>query len=243
MSSLAQKLKILKKELRAWNKNVFALNMEEAYWKEKSRINWNTIGDRNNAFFHKVDKGIRNFVWSGDIGKKKLVTMAWSKVCSSMQSGGLGLKSMNMLNKVALLNLARDMRSSNQDWAKFYRTRIMWRSTTDRTLSMKEAYCHISNSQPVLNWCKILWSKHIPPSKSFISYRLMHNRLPTDERLNVNTNGTANRSHGQGGGGGIFGNSNGVFITCFSRYLVIQYAFYAELYSAMKAIHMAYKRG
>ncbi|KAF1878428.1 hypothetical protein Lal_00047096 [Lupinus albus] len=30
---------------------------------------------------------------------------------------------------------------------------------------------------------KILWSKHIPSSKSFISWRHMHNRLPTDKNL------------------------------------------------------------
>ncbi|KAF1863359.1 hypothetical protein Lal_00031244 [Lupinus albus] len=77
MFILAQKLNILKKDLKAWNKNVFgnihekvtkamesepqselilALNLEEVYWKEKARVNWHIHGDRNIAFFHKVDK-------------------------------------------------------------------------------------------------------------------------------------------------------------------------------------------
>ncbi|XP_019451789.1 PREDICTED: uncharacterized protein LOC109353883 [Lupinus angustifolius] len=33
-----------------------ALNMENDFWKEKSRINWHMNGDRNTSFFHKVTK-------------------------------------------------------------------------------------------------------------------------------------------------------------------------------------------
>lgn len=38
-----------------------------------------------------IDKGIRNFVWSGDIDKKKLVTVAWAKVCTPTKARGLGI--------------------------------------------------------------------------------------------------------------------------------------------------------
>ncbi|KAF1893764.1 hypothetical protein Lal_00002288 [Lupinus albus] len=61
------------------------------------------------------------------------------------------------------------------------RDSLIAKSIGDGTLSMKTDYCHISKPQLFLNWCKILWSKHIPPSKSFISWRLMHNRFPSDE--------------------------------------------------------------
>lgn len=99
MFILAQKLKILKKELMTWNKEKFgdvnqkvnevvkkleavqaqifssgisdellereksvqvelskAFHFEEEYWREKSRINWHSHGDRNTAFFHRVTK-------------------------------------------------------------------------------------------------------------------------------------------------------------------------------------------
>ncbi|KAF1894166.1 hypothetical protein Lal_00004087 [Lupinus albus] len=79
---------------------------------------------RHAKLLNLVDKGIRNFIWAGDTGKKKLVTMAWSKVCSPMEVGGLGLRSLKLMNKVVLLKLAWEMRSSNQDWAMIYKDRF-----------------------------------------------------------------------------------------------------------------------
>lgn len=39
-----------------------------------------------------LDKSIRNFIWSGDTSTRKIVTVAWKKVCSSYMEGGLGIK-------------------------------------------------------------------------------------------------------------------------------------------------------
>ncbi|CAI8587798.1 unnamed protein product [Vicia faba] len=41
-----------------------ALTVEEIFWHEKSRSDWNLQGDRNTAYFHKLDKikGSRNFI-------------------------------------------------------------------------------------------------------------------------------------------------------------------------------------
>lgn len=38
-----------------------------------------------------LDKWIKNFVWSGDIHTKNVVTVAWNKVCMSLNEGGLGM--------------------------------------------------------------------------------------------------------------------------------------------------------
>ncbi|KAF1877237.1 hypothetical protein Lal_00012008 [Lupinus albus] len=325
-----------------------------------------------------VDKGIRNFVWCGDIGKKKLVNVAWSKVCSSMQSGGLRLRSMKLMNKAALLKLAWDMRSSNQDWTKFYRTRFgasscyptrsfkssIWSGIRDNWSLVNMNLIWLVGDGLQINFWKDNWigdslvdilglPHEIHDSlivkdlwnwlRQVLSYNLnsisMHSLLlscitqqnsqvkdvmviaithtistiwfcrnqakfedkniylyqvvakikrevslsgqtattspslslqdllilttfnvtinlnmtpsiveviwqpPRVDWLKVNTNGAANGSLVPTGGSEIFRDSNGVFIACFASYLEIQDALYAELYSAMKVIHMAYKRG
>ncbi|XP_058751102.1 uncharacterized protein LOC131624142 [Vicia villosa] len=47
---------------------------------------------------------IRNFIWSGSLEKKKMVTVAW-KHCCRLKDGGLGLKSLEVLNLAANLHL------------------------------------------------------------------------------------------------------------------------------------------
>ncbi|XP_019450653.1 PREDICTED: uncharacterized protein LOC109352923 [Lupinus angustifolius] len=71
-----------------------------------------------------IDKSMRNFIWSGDISTRKLVTVAWHKICTPTIEGGLGLRSISDLNQASLLKLAWGMRSSSQDWALFYRSRF-----------------------------------------------------------------------------------------------------------------------
>jgi hypothetical protein len=52
-----------------------------------------------------IEAWTRNFIWSGDINQKKLVTVAWKKVCSPFDEGGLGLRSLVCLNEAANLKL------------------------------------------------------------------------------------------------------------------------------------------
>lgn len=53
-----------------------------------------------------VDGWIKNFIWSGDVNSKKLVTVAWHTVCSPRDNGGLGLRSIRQTNDAALLKLS-----------------------------------------------------------------------------------------------------------------------------------------
>jgi hypothetical protein len=50
-----------------------------------------------------LEKWIRNFLWSGDVNKKKLVTVAWHKVCTPFHEGGLGIRSLSKVNEAANL--------------------------------------------------------------------------------------------------------------------------------------------
>lgn len=50
-----------------------------------------------------LDTWIRNFIWSGSIDSRKIVTVAWNTLCSPFAEGGLGLRSLSSINKAALL--------------------------------------------------------------------------------------------------------------------------------------------
>jgi len=51
------------------------------------------------------EKWIKNFIWSGDINKRKMVTFAWKKVCVDYDEGGLGIRSLIKLNEATNLKM------------------------------------------------------------------------------------------------------------------------------------------
>ncbi|XP_058746523.1 uncharacterized protein LOC131619448 [Vicia villosa] len=57
----------------------------------------------------------RNFIWSGNIDTRKLVTVAWDKCCRPFEEGGLGIRSLITLNEAANLKLCWDMKASLED--------------------------------------------------------------------------------------------------------------------------------
>ncbi|KEH26406.1 hypothetical protein MTR_6g054200 [Medicago truncatula] len=40
-------------------------------------------------------KWMRNFIWSGDLNQKKLVLVAWHKLCKPFKEGGLGVRKLS----------------------------------------------------------------------------------------------------------------------------------------------------
>lgn len=61
--------------------------------------------------------------------------------------------------------------------------KLNWKHSKDGDLTKKIAYDFIEGSRIKLDWCKLIWSKFIPPTISFITWRLAHNKLPTYENL------------------------------------------------------------
>ena len=47
----------------------------------------------------KLNGLIRNFIWTGSIASRKLITVPWSVCRHSRNEGGLGLKELSNLNK------------------------------------------------------------------------------------------------------------------------------------------------
>lgn len=60
---------------------------------------------------------------------------------------------------------------------------LVWKHNTSGMLSLKDAFEFKRNHFPKLNWTKTIWSKDIHPSKSLLPWKLVHDKLPTDENL------------------------------------------------------------
>jgi len=61
--------------------------------------------------------------------------------------------------------------------------KFVWKSSSTSDLSLKEAFLFKYGACQNIFWAKGLWSPDIPPSKSLTTWRLMHNKLPTDDNL------------------------------------------------------------
>lgn len=59
----------------------------------------------------------------------------------------------------------------------------VWTKIDSGMLSFKEAFLFLNPPSQVQNWYKLIWNQSIPPSKSFLVWRLLHRRVPTDENL------------------------------------------------------------
>jgi len=65
--------------------------------------------------------------------------------------------------------------------------KLVWIHTTDGDLSAKKAFLFLRGKSNLIDWATLIWRPCIPPSHSFIFWRLVHKKLPTNEHL---------RSHG-----------------------------------------------
>lgn len=72
----------------------------------------------------KVQSCIMNFLWTGCISKKPPIAVAWQTVCTPKSNGGLGLRNIIALNKVACLKNAWSILNSSNPWSRFFKTRF-----------------------------------------------------------------------------------------------------------------------
>lgn len=64
-----------------------------------------------------------------------------------------------------------------------YDDKLRWKHTNNGVLSLKDAYLFKTNQPQRLNWIETIWSPDIPPTKSLLTWRLMYNKIPTDDQL------------------------------------------------------------
>ena len=60
-----------------------------------------------------------------------------------------------------------------------------WIHSPDEELSSKLAFQFLNPAPPNLDWATAIWRPCIPPSHSFIFWRFMLSKLPTDENLQL----------------------------------------------------------
>nr|KYP31516.1 Putative ribonuclease H protein At1g65750 family [Cajanus cajan] len=60
---------------------------------------------------------------------------------------------------------------------------LVWESTPNGDFLFKDAYLFLKQPISKLNWTKIIWNKHVPPSKSFVLWRLLHGKILTEDQL------------------------------------------------------------
>ena len=65
---------------------------------------------------------IRNFLWTGSITKRKLVIVAWIKVCKPFDKGGLGLRDLRINNSIFFKKFIWDVISTDSLVSSFLRS-------------------------------------------------------------------------------------------------------------------------
>lgn len=61
--------------------------------------------------------------------------------------------------------------------------KLIWKYSNNGELSFKQAFEFKYGTGHNIKWAKSLWCPDIPPSKSLLFWRLMHNKVPTDDKL------------------------------------------------------------
>jgi hypothetical protein len=131
------------------------------------------------SLLKELEKCIRNFIWSGEIDKRKLVTTSWKKVCRPLSQGGWNLRSLVSLNKASNLKLCWTLLNSQSSWAILLRDRVIRNKKPIRYhvfssiwSSIKEEYDVIVDNSVWLvgngeninfwndNWCGVVLSEH-----------------------------------------------------------------------------------
>lgn len=60
---------------------------------------------------------------------------------------------------------------------------LIWKNSSSGELSFKDAFLFCNPAQIHYSWSKLIWNAVIPPSKSFVTWRLFQNRLPIEDLL------------------------------------------------------------
>ena len=77
------------------------------------------------SLIKELNISIRNFLWSGNMFKKKIVTVAWNKVCCPSEFGGLDIRDIAINNESLLKKFSWDILTKDSFSMKILRARFL----------------------------------------------------------------------------------------------------------------------
>lgn len=60
---------------------------------------------------------------------------------------------------------------------------LVWSKSDSGELKIRDAFHFLNPQGNSVSWGKIIWSSCIPPSRTFLLWKLLHNKMTTDENL------------------------------------------------------------
>ncbi|KAL8509015.1 hypothetical protein ACS0TY_016271 [Phlomoides rotata] len=76
------------------------------------------------SLLNKVDRAMRNFLWTGSTQKTGFCTVNWTKVCAPKEEGGFGIRNIKTANEAFLQRLAWNILNSTEPSMLFVRARF-----------------------------------------------------------------------------------------------------------------------
>jgi hypothetical protein len=74
--------------------------------------------------YNKIEKICRRFIWGHKKGRDKIHLVNWETLCKSKEEGGLGIRSMETMNRAFIMKLAWGVLQENSLWVKFLKAKI-----------------------------------------------------------------------------------------------------------------------
>ncbi|XP_062027735.1 uncharacterized protein LOC133743716 [Rosa rugosa] len=60
---------------------------------------------------------------------------------------------------------------------------VIWPSNAAGILTTKDAFMFLSPPRPLVTWCKLIWNKALQPRKSLVTWKVLKQRILTDDLL------------------------------------------------------------
>ncbi|GJV47236.1 RNA-directed DNA polymerase, eukaryota, reverse transcriptase zinc-binding domain protein, partial [Tanacetum coccineum] len=143
-----------------------------------------------------IDKLLKNFVWSKNDAAKGIASLAWKEVCRPKDEGGLGLKSLKVMNHALMVkhlwNIVSKKDSLWVKWLNVYRIKdhdrddmALWfdKQNVEVRFSVKEAWRVLRPDVPKVLSHKHVWFSQCIPKHAFILWMAIKGRLKTQDRI------------------------------------------------------------